>query len=283
MIRNERITLENIDSVEYFLMERSEYFGKWRVRQLERKENPDDFNYPYVETFLSKETYLNYRVGICGFIGMCRYLLEKKMVEYVPVLFNNSSVVESLFAAIRNTKMDFSSMYATAICTLNLEKASSCLKKGGCYSMDSVGEIKTVHHDLTISKLTRENEARIEHVKNFGNYSPIYLHFPRRCPSFDSEETMELVDRMKCDFATTSIARKVFESTYYLSFVRLSLNTPSKDDFLAVKYSSSLSMSSMETFMWEIMMKCVEYSQDMSTSKIPANVLSFNAKLMKFR
>ena len=96
---------------------------------------------------------------------------RKKKVEYVPVLFNNSSVVESLFAAIRNTKMDFSSMYATAICTLNLEKASSCLKKGGCYSMDSVGEIKTVHHDLTISKLTRENEARIEHVKNFGNYS----------------------------------------------------------------------------------------------------------------
>ena len=177
-------------------------------------------------------------------------------------------------------------MYAMCISSLNLEKASSFLKKGGVYTKDSVGTIKTVRDDITITQLKQMDAKRIEHVKIFSDHTCSFPVPARRVAPFDSDETVTLFERMRRDYSSKSIAKIVFESEYYLSFVRLSMNTKSRSHFGHIATSDSLGsskLSAIETFMWEVMIKCVEYSQDISTSKTPANVLCFNEKLMAFR
>ena len=263
------------------MKDRLAYFGRWRARQLEREKDEEN-TLPHVESFLSKETYLNLRVGICGFVALSRYMVENDSTDlYIPVLFSNSSVCESFFASIRTARMDFASNYAIGVSFTTLEKAASSLSRGKCYTVESIGDVKRVDPDVSIGTLKKADQERTHHLDTILKCTMEYPPPPpgRFEAESDSETTKRLLERVKIDFSGKSLAKAVFGSSYYHGFIRASLNTEYSGQFRAMCKTPDY-IEDLEVFMAKIMVKCIELCEDLSTE---AEDLCFNGRLFTFR
>lgn len=53
-------------------------------------------------TFMSKTTWVNLQLCVCGFISYSEYIVNKYESVYVLMLFSNTSFIEATFAHIRS-------------------------------------------------------------------------------------------------------------------------------------------------------------------------------------
>ena len=247
---------------------------------MERKNQ--DFSFNFVKGFLDKETYLNLRVGVRGFVNYCQYMLDNDLTVYVAMLFNNSSVVESVFASIRTANMDSASMYSIGASSMNLERAVSSVNKGKCYSTDQIGNVIRVGADISLGNPKKADEKRNKHIEHFNSVATIdpTLLASRSTFKFVSSQTQALLIAMTESWSKKWLSAHVLQSKYYQFYVRLTLDTEYQTSFVSVKSMGINGQHKLESFTWKLMIKCLDLSQVSSKRK---TVDKFNVSLIKYR
>jgi hypothetical protein len=116
MNRTKKLTRENIDHTELIIKKSFEFFERWRLDQLSERDRQHSLSSrakTWEKRFLSHVTYLNMRIGICGFFVYSRYMLEaSSTTKFIPFLHSNSSIIEALFSQIRRMQRDTPLKYA---------------------------------------------------------------------------------------------------------------------------------------------------------------------------
>ena len=198
------------------------------------------------------------------------------------MLFNNISVVESVFAAMRTANMDSAALYAIGASSMNLQTAASSIDKGKCYSRDQIGNVKLVGADISLSTLKRADEIRSKHMQQFNSVTAMNpkIITTRFTVKFDTDKSQLLLTAMAETWSGQSLTAKVFKSEYYQYNVRLSVKTNYETCFDSVKSMESDDQLKLETFAWSLMIKSLDLSQGSSKRK---EVDKFNVNLIQYR
>ena len=148
-----KLNNENIDIVEDTIRTALEYFFLWFESAKEKKQQ-------YIETnqeksILSKLTYGNMRVGICGFFLFARRLLSEPGVSYVPMLWCTTSSIESIFSQCRAHDCVTAHSFPSKITIMNTRR-----------SMDTLSNNKMYIKHLEISQNMNSIETATERLYN---------------------------------------------------------------------------------------------------------------------
>jgi hypothetical protein len=133
---------ENILELKAYLQMKMEYFTVWREAMSKRKVNNEKANL----TFISKQTWVNLQFTICGFIGFAEYALQNNRpedVQYVPVLYSNTSNIESTFSHMKSLGGRDAQSYQTRIASRSVSDSITAISKSSSYS---VGEYLPEQH-----------------------------------------------------------------------------------------------------------------------------------------
>jgi hypothetical protein len=137
MNRQQRVTRDNVDQLEGAIRRRLVFFEKWRVDQLQKRAAKSS---KWEKSFLSHVTYLNMRIGLCGFFTYARYLLKESLTTtFVPFLHSNTSIIEALFSQIRRMQRDTPPKYAAGAGTADTTLAHLHVNNG-MYSSDDLAD-----------------------------------------------------------------------------------------------------------------------------------------------
>ncbi len=159
----EKITRENIDNIEKTLRSRLGFFDMWRGDQIEYRDelrSTSPKSRTWEKRFLAPVTYLNMRIGICGFVKYAKLLLrESEKINSVPFLHSNTSIIESLFSQIRRMQRDTPSKYPAGAGAADTTLAKLHLDNGMYSSEDlekSVSPCKTLERVTMRMDLKRD-------------------------------------------------------------------------------------------------------------------------------
>ena len=112
--------------------------------------------------FLAPVTYLNMRIGFCGFLLYARYLLDASVTTlFVPFLHSNTSIIESLFSQIRSMNRDTPTKYAAGAGTADTTLAKFHIGKsqyGSSELVDSTSPCKN------LDKITMRGDGKHEKI-----------------------------------------------------------------------------------------------------------------------
>jgi hypothetical protein len=93
--------------------------------------------------YLANQTHTNLRIGVAGFFGYARSVLNmvKGAPEFVPALHSNQSSIEALFLWIRKVGRDRASNYAGGITgrnAIHTNMSENVLAKNKMYSKEDI-------------------------------------------------------------------------------------------------------------------------------------------------
>jgi hypothetical protein len=125
---------ENISELKAYLQMKMEYFTVWHEAMSKGKVNNEKANL----TFISTQTWVNLRFAICGFIGFAEYVLQNNRpedVQYVPVLYSNTSNIESTFSHMKSLGGRDAQSYQTRIASRSVSDSITAISKSSSYSV----------------------------------------------------------------------------------------------------------------------------------------------------
>ena len=143
MNKKMKFTQSNLKSMESRIRYVFQYFSKWYDCRKTRKDS-DNIHVKNIrdKIVISSITYYVMHIGTIGFLGYCKYMLEKNLyLEYVPVLHANTSSIESHFSLMRCYDADTPSKYESTFNIADNEKSMKQLERNPMYPTN-YGDIK---------------------------------------------------------------------------------------------------------------------------------------------
>jgi len=173
MNRFRRITKENIDDVEKVFKNSLMYFGNWyndTQRAKDKLHKKEEKSMEWQKWFISPQSYLNWRTGICGFLRYCRYTWKVQeeednvcLLNYIPCLHSNTSILEAYFSLVRARKGDTPLKYATMVGTLDSRNQMTALESNPMYQADGqVTESPAKRLDSFAMRTDKLREEKLE-------------------------------------------------------------------------------------------------------------------------
>ena len=145
------MTSDNIKENKKDMRRFLDYFQKWYLKTLKRKEEKGVWDKgKRGKTFLSITTYNNLRVGIAAFLNTKIVLLLSKPPAFVPFLPANTSLVEATFSQTRGVSAETPRRYETNAGIVDPAKKMSALDANTMYDGDrnKVGTTTSVERSL---------------------------------------------------------------------------------------------------------------------------------------
>eukprot|EP01032_Pedospumella_encystans_P009158 gene9158-10812_t len=158
----ERITRSNINTVEAFLRQQLQWFQQWRMQTRSTRDTDPLWELRTIATV----TYNNLRTTICGYMGFCKYMFGYRPATldasyYLPVLFANTSVLESYFSQLRGirhqTKIDARGFQSNGT-LMTLDKSSSALDDNNAYEEADCGPVNSLSYNLPSLKKMKKDD-----------------------------------------------------------------------------------------------------------------------------
>ena len=112
-----------------------QFFGDWFDCRQSRQIDPDEHKRKMWEkSVLSTTTYYVMHLGALGYIGYCKYMLDKyPEVKYIPSLHSNTSSLEAHFSLMRWYKADTPEKYEKTVNIIDNEKSMKMLESNPMY------------------------------------------------------------------------------------------------------------------------------------------------------
>ena len=180
MNKKMKITPSNISKVEARLKNSFSYFHCWcndcECEKIKLSKEAKK-NKVWQRWFLSHQSYLNWHLGVCGFMQYvkCAWIEqtliteEKHELSCIPCLHSNASNLESFFSLIRSHSCNTPLKYPAAVGTLDETKQMIALERNPMHEPecgDSYSPSRSLDMVLNRSTDSRRNTVNEWHEKN---------------------------------------------------------------------------------------------------------------------
>ena len=141
------------------------YFAEWYACRKKRKDHIDiNVRNVWEKSVMSNITYYIMHLGCIGFLGYCKYMLDKyKSLHYIPILHANTSSLESHFSLMRWHHADTPAKYEATFNIADNKKLMNIMERNPLYI--SHKEHYTAHRNITGDSYKEKIQKVSKHKK----------------------------------------------------------------------------------------------------------------------
>ena len=188
LCKDVQYTKENIDEYELEIKQHIEYFSRCRKAAMARKEQ-DDKNWHF--TAMDKKTFNFMRLTIVSSFAFARDVLNlPNAPKYVPILFSNQSIVESIFSYMRAHGWATASSYEMGAAVADMKKSFSQMDRsrsrmyesqagiesGSCLrSVESTTGHQDEQREDALLEWQRKKQTKAETMRSYGASNPVAI------------------------------------------------------------------------------------------------------------
>ena len=187
LCKDVQYTKENINEYEIEIKQYIEYFSRCRKAAVARKEQDSGWHF----TAMDKKTFNFMRLTIVSSFAFARDVLDlPNAPKYVPILFSNQSIVESIFSYMRAHGWATASSYEMGAAVADMKKSFSQMNRsrsrmyesqagiesGSCLrSIESVAGHQDEQREDAVLEWQRKKQTKAEMMRSRGTSAPVAM------------------------------------------------------------------------------------------------------------